>query len=199
MQGKLDKRINEIFKCYEDVRLADVQGDPTRLRRRLAEGLAQSCLTLQEVQEIEMLTSVKPDKRTSMILAQGAQLKKFLAVERRLLEFTKLDPGPLHYLMEALRLTLESKSEAPEGWRQDLETLTTLVCGEAKKRAVEQRSRSLLRRAIVAAGGGLVATMNLLPLPELPISPEIKVASTTAGVSLISTAAKDYLKKFFEA
>src|SRR5262249_14339638 len=113
--------------------------------------------------------------------------------------FTKLDPHVIDYIIDALEHVLLEAKHPDTNWRDDLELIAHRVCHEARLLADRMRPRSLIKRALVAGGGGLIALVNLFPLPGLHLPPEATVASTAAGTWMITEAAKDHLKKFFES
>jgi hypothetical protein len=197
MISHLDERLNAISKAYDDVREADLRGSPALAP--LADGLAKSCLLLQDLQHDDLLQNVDAGKYVSEardFLRNPHMMHRFLEVERALLNVTKVDPKTVGELIEAIKIGAPLLDPVSvKEWKAKVNSLATNVCGEAKRAAGQLRRRSLLRQALVTAGGALVATLNLVPptLP-IPIPPIILHASTGMGVWLIYAGAADFLK-----
>ena len=111
---------------------------------------------------------------------------------------TKLDTQVTEYLLGRLESLLISAGELPKNWRQDLDLLSELICNEAHKTIQALGKPSLLKRAIVAGGGGLLAILNLLaPVQGLVLPPQVVTLSTSGGAWLISEAFRNHLESFF--
>ena len=193
----IDKQLNHLFACLSNAELAEIKGDQHEARSLIADGLAHSCILMRQLHEIDLLQSVTPSNDIRKILRKKGQIDRFLRTERALLQRTKLDQHVADYLIGALQFVLTCAGELPHTWKTDLELFIQLVCSEAKKAHTMLRPPSLLKRAIVAGGGGLIAMLNLVPIPGIPLPPEIIPLSSTAGVWLIAEAAKDHLAAFF--
>jgi hypothetical protein len=197
--SSIDLQLNAIFKSYEDARFAHIKEHPIQERERVADGLAASCAMLQELQAIEALRAISSNEDTLKYLADADHLQRFLLVERKLLEFTKLDPHVVDFLMKAMERVLRDARAPGREWKHDLEILAVRICDEARRAAHSIRPHSLLKRGLVAGGGALVALLNLAPPAAIALPPAVTTVSTTVGVWMISEAAKDQLKRFFES
>jgi hypothetical protein len=194
---QLDQQLNELFASYHNAELAHLKGDTHQFQSIIAHGLAQSCALMRELRDIDALNSVTPSHEILLLLGDRVRVERFVLIERELLQKTKTDQHVIDYLIGALEFLLTSKPELPDSWRNDLELFIDKVCGAASNAAMALRPPSLLMRAIVAGGGGLIAMLNLAPpIPGLWLPPELAPLSATAGVWLISEAAKDQLKAF---
>jgi hypothetical protein len=194
----IDKQLNTLFTTYQDAELAEIKGDTHHFRSLMADGLAQSCALMRQLHDIDVLHSVTPSKEIRKLLGNKVQIERFVRIERELLQRTKLDQHVVDYLIRALQFLLTSKTELPMSWKSDLELFIHLVCGEAKRATTMLQPPSLLKRAIVAGGGGLIAMLNLVPIPGIPLPAEVAHMSSTAGVWLVAEAAKDHLAAFFK-
>ena len=192
----LDTQLNALYSISSNIELAIIKGQKEQAKALLADGLAQSCQLLHQLQGIDLLKPVIPSETIRRMASKGEQVLKFLRLERDLLKQTKLDPQVTDYLLGKLRELINSGTELPQNWRQDLDLLAKLVCEEAKKTAAPG-NRPLLIRATMAGGGGLIAILNLLPPVQGALSPQVTTLSTSGGVWLISEAFRDQLKSFF--
>jgi hypothetical protein len=193
---QLDTQLNKLFSTYSDIELAEIKGEAQEAQSFLATGLAESCQLLRRLQEIDVLQPLTPSEMILSVVGRTDKIHKFLRIERELLKHTKLDPGVIDYLTGHLEWLLTSRKDLPQHWREDLDMFAKLVCNEAKRTTAASRKPSLLRRAIVAGGGGLFAILNLFPPLGIPVPPPISTLSTSAGIWLISEAARDQLKAF---
>jgi hypothetical protein len=194
----IDEQLNALFTTYQDAELAEIKGDTHQLRSLVADGLARSCALMRQLQDIDVLQSVTPSKEIRKLLGNKVQIERFVRIERELLQRTKLDQHVVEYLVKALQFLLASKKQLRISWRSDLELFIHLVCSEARTATTMLQPPSLLKRAVVAGGGGLIAMLNLVPIPGIPLPPEVVPISSTAGVWLIAEAAKDHLAAFFK-
>jgi hypothetical protein len=196
-RGGLDRQLNDLFATYNKAELAQIKGATQEFRSIMADGLAQSCAMMRELRDIEVLKSFTPSDEIRLLLGDSTQIARFVELERALLQQTKIDQHVIDYLIGALEFLLTSKTRLPDSWKGDLELFIDTVCGEARKVTMTLRPPSLLKRAIVAGGGGLIAVLNLVPpIQGISLPPEVAAMSATAGVWLIGEAAKDQLKAF---
>jgi hypothetical protein len=92
-EQSLDEQLNDLFATSHEIDLAQIKGDTREARLLLADGLAQSCHLLHEIQEIEPLQSVEITDETSKLvelrlLRRRDLLEKFLETEKGLLKLT---------------------------------------------------------------------------------------------------------------
>ena len=130
-------------------------------------------------------------------MGSAEAIESFLDIERGLLKRTTATGDAIEYLLNVLRSLLTSQRDLPITWRDDLEHLASVVCSEAKNTSKSVEQKSFLKRTLVAGGGGLLATLNIAPIAGITLPPQVVAASTTAGVWMISEAAKNFLGVYF--
>jgi hypothetical protein len=172
----LDTQLNALYSISSNIELAIIKGQKEQAKALLADGLAQSCQLLHQLQGIDLLKPVIPSETIRRMASKGEQVLKFLRLERELLKQTKLDPQVTDYLLGKLRELINSGTELPQNWRQDLDLLAKLVCEEANKdsgareptvtytRHYGGRWRAYSHTELTAAGTRCIVTASHHPL-----------------------------------
>lgn len=192
------RRTQNLFCLSDDARRAEVAKDEQGAHAKVIDGLAESCLLLQEMLKSDELgrTQVDPDvwKYFRDLKANG-KLGDFLKIERSLLEATALEQPAIDYVMRALERTIGlmimHEGKLNSFWMNQVSIFSKLVCGQAAQLSRDRRRHVLLRRTFLAAGGSTVAMLNLFP--PILIAPAISTASVSVGVWLIDKAAEGAL------
>jgi hypothetical protein len=195
---KFDERINRVYQIYDDLRRAELRGEADAVREKIAEGLVESCLLLQDILADDILGQIQlnpKDVKVIQTLTEQGKLEKFLNdVERKFLEFTKLNPEAIDELLEEVLVNIKPTEAPNPKWKEHLRSFTITVCDEARKAAKTVKHLPLFRRVFFAAGGAMVALINLVGLPNIPIPPPIKGSSVTIGIWCIGKATEGILE-----
>lgn len=191
-------RTQKLFEINDEIRKATIVEDTVLARSKVADGLVESCLLLQDMLNSQDLRRAQVDPSAWMHfrnLKQQGNLNGFLDLERKLLSQTKLGPAAVELIVAALHQIIDSmitrSGHLDSNWRDTLDALSNLVCDKATQQARELRRRPLLRRAFLAAGGSTVTMLNLFPPFAIP--PQLATSSVSVGIWLIGFAAEGTL------
>ncbi len=197
------RRTQNLFEIDDEIRIATLANKPGLVRVKLVDGLAVSCLLLQDMLASDDLSKAEPDPRAWLFfqdLKRQNRLDEFLDLERRFLSTTELKPLTVNVIVGALGQVVEimiaQQGNLNSTWRALLIELSNKVCGTASKEARNLNRRPLIRRGFLAAGGSIVTMLNLVPAASLPIPPQVVVGSVSLGTWLIEKAAEGALDRW---
>jgi hypothetical protein len=201
---KFDQRLNKIFELDDDVQIAKLAGKDDVVRTKLSEGLSVSCLLWKDINGDPVVLEAKAENETWLKLVemrQHGRLSEFLEIERRALRITKLEQRVVDTILVHMQMTIdaiiEHRGPLPREWRNVTIMLETIVCREASEIARGAERQPVLKSAFLAAGGAFVALLNLIPVPEMNLSPADRALSSSVGVWMIDHAAGGILDRFF--
>lgn len=192
MIAEIDRRLESLFAIYYDLQRAERLQDSRAAQARLAEGLQESCLLLQDLLRLcEIVTKRGQASRKApqvlQKLSDPEEMRHFIETERKVLDSTHLSnrtKDHVIYLLSNLIPRVREQRVLSTQWIRALGSLARDVCRESGRRVSSKRHRSLLKRVAIAAAGGLVVVLNT----TVPAAAPIAVQSVAAGGWMIEFA-----------
>ncbi len=192
MIAEVDRRLDRLFDVYYDVESAERLEDAREMRAKLSEGLQESCLLLQDLSRLleraarrDPLVGARPQALQK--LRDPDELREFLKGERKVLDSTNLSKRTKDHVISLLSYLIPRLHEGRVVSTHSMRALGSLVrdvCRESGRQVSRKRHMPLLKRAVIAATGGVVAVVNM----TVPFAAPIAVYSVAAGIEIIEFA-----------
>jgi hypothetical protein len=203
----VSKRLNRIFSIYEEVREADVKQDRDLLEMKLIDGLAVSCLLLQDLEKFSAIGSLVPPEPIGAVfrrLKEEKELDQFFSIERDMLRRADVKDETADDLVYATQQVIdyliENNPEHEPDWRLRLSDLVARVCPAARDAAKIRANRPLLRAAAIVAGGAVLSVLAIVSVPATLVlsHASVAVALYEVGKWVIQRGAEGALKERYQ-